>query len=76
MAVILLIEDDRIIAAALSRSLADAGHLVDGGKAAEAIAAVKGVPVADIAAHSTRNFYRLYEKPGMTWAPPMTRRTV
>ncbi len=36
---------------------------------AEAIAEVKGVPVADIATHSTRNFYRLYEKPGMTWAP-------
>jgi TatD DNase family protein len=36
---------------------------------AEAIAEVKGVSVADIATHSTRNFYRLYEKPGMTWAP-------
>jgi TatD DNase family protein len=36
---------------------------------AEAIADVKGVPVADIAAHSSRNFYRLYQKPGMTWAP-------
>jgi TatD DNase family protein len=35
---------------------------------AEAIADVKGVPVADIAAHSSRNFYRLYQKPGMTWA--------
>jgi TatD DNase family protein len=36
---------------------------------AAAIADVKGVPVADIAAHSTRNFYRLYGKPGMAWAP-------
>jgi TatD DNase family protein len=36
---------------------------------AAAIADVKGVSVADIAAHSTRNFYRLYEKPGMAWAP-------
>ena len=38
MAVILLIEDDRIIAAALSRSLADAGHLVrTAGTAADAL---------------------------------------
>ncbi|ETX02450.1 MAG: hypothetical protein ETSY1_03510 [Candidatus Entotheonella factor] len=36
---------------------------------AEAIAEVKGVPVADVAAHSTRNFYQLYAKPGMAWAP-------
>ncbi len=39
---------------------------------AEAIAEVKGVAVADVADHSTRNFYRLYEKPGMTWAPLIT----
>jgi DNA-binding response OmpR family regulator len=38
MAVILLIEDDRIIAAALSRSLTDAGHLVRAaGTAADAL---------------------------------------
>ena len=38
MAVILLVEDDRIIAAALSRSLTDAGHLVRAaGTAAEAL---------------------------------------
>lgn len=36
---------------------------------AESVADVKGVPVADIAAHSSRNFYRLYAKPGMAWAP-------
>ena len=36
---------------------------------AEAIAEVKGVAVADIVSHSSRNFYRLYEKPGMTWTP-------
>jgi TatD DNase family protein len=34
---------------------------------AEAIAQVKGVPVADVLGHSTRNFYRLYEKAGMMW---------
>ena len=36
---------------------------------AEAIADVKGVAVEDIVAHSSRNFYRLYEKSGMTWTP-------
>ncbi len=36
---------------------------------AAAIAEVKETPVADVIDHSTRNFYRLYEKPGMTWAP-------
>lgn len=36
---------------------------------AEAIAGVKGTPVAEVVAHSSRNFYRLYAKPGMTWAP-------
>ena len=36
---------------------------------AEAIAHVKGVPVADVLHHSTQNFYRLYGKIGMTWEP-------
>ena len=36
---------------------------------AEAIADVKGLPVDEIAAHSTQNFYRLYHKPGLTWRP-------
>ncbi len=34
---------------------------------AEAIAEVKGVSVADIATHSSHNFYRLYQKPGTAW---------
>jgi TatD DNase family protein len=34
---------------------------------AEAIAHVKGVPVADVLHHSTQNFYRLYRKAGMKW---------
>jgi len=34
---------------------------------AAAIAQVKGVPVDDVLYHSTRNFYRLYEKAGMLW---------
>jgi TatD DNase family protein len=34
---------------------------------AEAVAHVKGVPVADVLYHSTQNFYRLYGKDGMTW---------
>jgi TatD DNase family protein len=34
---------------------------------AEAIAQVKGVPVADVVHHSTQNFYRLYAKAGMLW---------
>ncbi len=36
---------------------------------AEAIAHVKGVPVAAVLRHSTQNFYRLYGKVGMTWEP-------
>lgn len=34
---------------------------------AEAIAHVKRVPVADVIAHTTQNFYRLYGYSGMTW---------
>lgn len=34
---------------------------------AEAIAAVKSVPVADILQHSTQNFYQLYGQAGMRW---------
>jgi TatD DNase family protein len=36
---------------------------------AEAIAHVKGVPIADVLEHSTQNFYRLYGKAGMAWEP-------
>lgn len=36
---------------------------------AEAIAEIVGVSVDDVASYSTQNFYRLYAKPGMTWAP-------
>jgi TatD DNase family protein len=34
---------------------------------AEAIAQVKGVPVTAVLEHSTRNFYQLYGREGMTW---------
>jgi TatD DNase family protein len=34
---------------------------------AEAIAAIKSVPVSNILQHTTQNFYQLYGQPGMTW---------
>jgi TatD DNase family protein len=34
---------------------------------AEAIAAVKALPVSDILQHTTQNFYQLYGRPGMRW---------
>jgi len=37
------------------------------GYVAEAIAAVKSVPVSDILQHTTQNFYQLYGQAGMRW---------